>query len=108
VGLNTATLTARRLPAAGTNQISVIPVEVTGPPLVKRGEVQGGIEEYAARRSASRRFDVMTAIRVACFPSPIMRVTIAADPAVASTPTARMIMAAITSTMVNPALPFFT
>src|SRR5204863_461607 len=58
--------------------------------------------EYAARRRVSTRREAACATWVSTLPRPIMRVTMASDPARAITPTDKMIIATSTSTSVNP------
>ena len=54
------------------------------------------------RRSASACRVASWAARVSILPRPIIRVTVADEPAMATTPTARMVTATSTSMRVNP------
>ena len=70
--------------------------------------VQRGVVEYAVTRNSSTRRVASWAARVSAFPRPIMRVTVAAEPARATAPTVRTVTATSTSTSVNPARAGFT
>jgi hypothetical protein len=102
------TSTARTLPAAGTVQDSVNPFAVTGPPLAKPPAAQRGDVEDAVSLSASMRREAACATRVSTFPRPIIRVTMAVEPAMAMIPIDITMIATSTSTRVNPESERFT
>ena len=70
--------------------------------------VQRGVVKRAVRRRASSRSVASWEARVSILPRPIIRVTAGADPAMATTPTARTVTATSTSMRVNPQRERFT
>ena len=98
----TVSVTVPTLPATVTIQRSRMLLTVIGPPLAKPPAVQRGVVDQARSLSDSIRRVAVSAARVSLCHRPTIRVTVAAEPARATTPMPRTTTAMSTSTRVKP------